>query len=271
MVKKIAFFSFISGCLAIQAQTPDSEYADKVVKKYYSHANSNFTDFYGGEGFNFPISIDPNLIVGPNTSFFVSLPTGSFVVLEFIDNVIIDYPDQNDIFVTENGCNYERAEIHISSDGKKFTLLGTVNDCEINSLDLATIGYKDPVRFVKVIGLDFGGNSPGFDLVNVKGLPKSSVDVTEDAITDSLNNLEVYGFISTNHPNAAGPEWIIESENLMNAELTIFDPDKNKITIHYRLIELNKLIIDASGFKKGVYTLEIKMGDDVISQRINIV
>ena len=271
MIWLIFNFTFLIFNSFSYSQTPNSEYADRVVSYKYSGANPYFSNLYGGEGYNYPIPMNPNLIAGPNTSYFVSLPTGTYIILEFTNNKIVDYPNQNDIFVTENGCNYEQAEVHVSSDGIKFTLLGTVNDCEINSIDLASIGYKESVRFVKVVGLDFGGASPGFDLVNVKGLPKSSVDVIEDAITDSLDNLLVYGFLSENKENAAGNEWVIESENLKDAELTLFDPDKNKISIHYRLIEINKIIIDASGFKKGVYLLEIKLDNEVISQKINIV
>lgn len=255
----------------LSAQTPNTEYADKIVSKYYSRANSSFTDFYGGYGFNFPIPIDPNLIVGPNTTYFVSLPTGSYVVLEFTNNKIIDYPGQKDIFVTENGCNNERADVYVSNDGLKFVKLGTVDDCYESSLDLASINYKEEVRFVKIVGLDLNGNSPGYDLVNVRGLPKSSVEVSPDAVADSLRNLEAFGFLSANNENPSGHEWVIESENLKDAELTLFDPAKNKVSIHYRLVELNKIIIDASDFKKGTYVLEIKMGNEVITQKINIV
>lgn len=270
-MKPSLLITFLSITVFAYSQTPDSEYADKVVAQYYSHTNPYFTDLYGGEGYNFPISIDPHKIEGNNDSYFVSLPTGSYIVLEFTNNKIIDYPGQNDIFVTENGCNNERADVYISTDGKKFVKLGTVDDCYVSSLDLATIGFKDPVRFVKVVGLDLNGGSPGFDLVNVKGLPKSSVEINTDAIADSLDNLLTYGFTTANNENAAGKEWVIESENLKDTELTLYDPDKNKISIHYRLIEVNKIIIDASGLKKGVYTLEMKSGGKTIVQKINIV
>lgn len=256
------------------SQTPESEYADKVVTTHYSNANPYFSSLYGGEGYNFPITIDPRMIEGSNNSYFVSLPTGSWIILEFTDNMIIDYPGQNDIFVTENGCNNEKADVYVSTDGKKFTKLGTVDDCYVSSLDLATIGYKEAVKFVKVVGLDINGGSPGFDLVNVKGLPKSSVDVIEvavDAVADSLDNLSEFGFATANNENAAGKEWVIESDVLNEATLTLYDPDKNKVSIHYRSIQYNKVVIDVSGFKKGIYVLEIKTGSRSITQKINII
>ena len=270
VLKKFLSIFILLNLTYLNSQTTNTEFADKVVGSYYSYANIFFTDFYGGIGYNFPIPMDPHMIEGGNTAYFVSLPTGSYLILEFTNNKIIDYPNQDDIFVTENGCNNEKAEIYISSDGIKFTRLGIVNDCDISSLDLASIGYKDPVKFVKVVGLDYGGNSPGFDLINVKGLPNSSIEVIEDAITDSLNNLLEDGFITTNIVTAAGYEWIIESELLKESELNIYDSQSNKITIHYLLTEVNKIIIDASGLKKGVYTIELKLKNKIIQQAIII-
>ena len=36
------------------------------------------------------------------------------------------------------------------------------------ALDLATIGFVDPVVAVKIVGLDSLGGSPGFDVVNIQ-------------------------------------------------------------------------------------------------------
>ena len=265
----------VTGLVQIYAQTLNTEFADKLVSYHYSHTYMFYDDIYGGIGFNFPIPVDPHVIEGANMDWFVSLPTGSYVILEFTNNKIIDYPNQDDIFVTENGCNNEKADIYVSADGKKFTKLGTVDDCYISSLDLAAIGYKEDVKFVKVVGLDMNGGSPGFDLVNVKGLPKSSIEVNDkknaDAMADSLDNLANYGFQSKNLEGAAGPEWVFESKDLNEAEFTLYDPDKNKVSLHYRSIEVNKIVIDASGLKKGIYILEIKRGTEIITQKINIV
>lgn len=253
------------------SQVINSEYADKVVSTYYSKANPNFYELYGGEGYNFPVSINPHWIEGANHSYFVSLPTGSYVVMEFTNNMIIDYPGQDDIFITENGCNNEKAEVFISTDGKSFTRLGIVDDCYESSLDLASIGYKQPVKFVKVVGLDMNGGSPGFDLVNIKGLPKSSVEYNTDAVADSLDNLADFGFSTLNVEKPAGFEWVFESERLSEAELTLFGPDNGYIPLNYKSVQRNKIIIDASDFKKGIYTLHIIIGKTIIKQKISIV
>jgi hypothetical protein len=270
IIPVVIVFSCITLPRLSHAQVPNSEYADKVVAQYYSNAYPYYTDFYGGEGFNFPIPVNVHSIEGANTNWFVSLPTGSYVVMEFTNNKIIDYPGQNDIFITENGCNNELAEVFVSSDGKKFTRLGVVDDCNLNSLDLATIGYKDPVSFVKVVGMDLNGGSPGFDLVNIKGLPGSSIEVKEDAVADSLDNLSSIGFTALNNENPSGKEWVLESEHLQNAQINLYDPSNQFVPLTYRSSELSKVVIDASGLKKGVYTLEIKIGSNVYKQKINI-
>ena len=46
----------------------------------------------------------------------------------------------------------ERANVFVSSDFVNFTLLGTAKAGRLNKFDLATIGYKDPVRAVKIVG-----------------------------------------------------------------------------------------------------------------------
>lgn len=264
----IILFLFISNALI--GQSVNSEYADKVVGTYYSKANISFSELYGGEGFNFPVLINPHWIEGDNQSYFVSLPTGSYIIMQFTNNMIVDYPGQDDIFITENGCNNEKAEVFVSTDGKNFTRLGIVDDCYESSLDLADIGFKSPVKYVKVVGLDMNGGSPGFDLVNIKGLPKSSVDINTDAIADSLDNLADFGFETSNVQIPSGFEWVLESDQLPDAQISLYGPDKDFIPINYKSVQINKVVIDASGFQKGIYTLQIVINKKVITQKINI-
>jgi len=275
-LKNFIIFLFLIPLLSY-SQTPNSEYADKVVDAKYKDPNDYpyYTQFYGGGGYTFPVLIDIHKIEGANEYYFVSLPTGSYITLEFTNNKIIDYPNQDDIFVTENGCNNEQAEVWISKEGVKFTYLGTVDDCYISSLDLATINFKDAVRFVKIVGLDLKGGSPGFDLINVKGLPGSSVEVKEqdptEALADSLQNLSRYGYTASLNEKTAGKEWVIESKDLTNAEISLYDPQKNYLPINYISISANRVVIDAAGLTKGIYTLEIKNGSKIISQKISII
>jgi len=156
------------------AQDSTSKFVDVFIDGNYSGANKMFSEFYGGNLENYPRLIAPDSILGNNTKYFLSLPTGSFVIYKFTDNVIIDFPNQDDIFITEGGCSGENAKVSVSNNGKIFTDVGLVNDCKTSSIDLANFKYNKAVRYIRIEGLDNGGASPGFDLINIYGLPNSS-------------------------------------------------------------------------------------------------
>jgi hypothetical protein len=147
----------------------DKAYADVVLDAYYSHANPRYNYFYGGNGNRYPLRMDPRDVLGHNRKF-VSLPKGSYIIVGFTDNTIIDAPDQDDLFIEEIGRAGDQAAVWVSADGKKFTYLGRAKDDKVTSFDLASIGFKQPVVAVKIMGLDNRGSSPGFDLVSVKAM-----------------------------------------------------------------------------------------------------
>ncbi len=130
---------------------------------------------YGGDvlgsGFPIPLADTSNARDG-NVSTFVSLPTGSFLTLGFSGGFVFDGPG-DDLFVTETGAVDEMANVFVSTDGVSFTLLGTAGAGGTDTFDLGAIGFLDPVTAVKVVGLDLGGGSPGYDLALVEGLEGS--------------------------------------------------------------------------------------------------
>ena len=65
-----------------------------------------------------------------------------------------------------------------------FSLLGIADGGKTTRLDLETIGFNEPVRSVKIVGLDNRGGSPGFDVASVQGLPDSII--SPDFYTVSL-------------------------------------------------------------------------------------
>ena len=228
------------------SQKNNTQYADVIIDTYYSHANSKFQDFYGGSLVNFPVSIKPEIILGANTNYFLSLPTGSYVIVGFRDNEIIDYPNQDDIIIVENGCNHEQAEIFVSSDGKKFTRLGIVNDCDKNSLDLQTINYTRPVKYIKIVGLDNKGGSPGFDVVSISGLPNSNIDCRNKYEIDSIRNYLLKNFEQNDDTDTIMfiiPDILFKNDNselLYDAKLLLNNIAKlllSKKNLKIRLIE----------------------------------
>ena len=153
---------------ALNAQ---DKYSDVLLDSYYSGANPAFSTFYGTNGMGSGIEpVNPNVCVG-NTPYFVSLPKGSYVTVGFVDNLIFDAPNQNDIFIQEKGSADELADIYVSSDnGTSFTYFGQINGGITNAIDLADIGYTDLVNAVKIVGLDNNGAAPGFDVARIYGI-----------------------------------------------------------------------------------------------------
>lgn len=103
----------------------------------------------------------------------LSLPTGSYVTLGFTQGFAVDGPG-NDIFIRESGAAGDQANVFVSSKANPteadFVLLGVAQDNVTTSLDLAKIGFSEPVRAIRIVGLDNRGVSPGFDVVNVQVL-----------------------------------------------------------------------------------------------------
>lgn len=129
----------------------------------------------GGIGGAFPVAVPTSVVLGTDTAgseTFLSLPTGSYVTVGFLDETVLDGVG-NDIFIQEIGAGGERANVYVSSDNVNFVFLGIANDSITTAFDLASIGFAAPVTAIRIEGLDNGGGSPGFDVVNVQVLPGS--------------------------------------------------------------------------------------------------
>lgn len=154
--------------------------ADTVIDFFNSGANAAFPgpgNPFGGVFVpaNFPVAVPLTYATDGDENTFVSLPTGSFIVLGFSGGFVFDGPG-NDIFVSEVGGADERADVFVSSDlGTTFTFLGQATTSTVSGFDLASIGFTDKVNAVKIVGLDSFGGSPGFDLAFVQGLEGSVV------------------------------------------------------------------------------------------------
>ncbi|HEY5813061.1 MAG TPA: hypothetical protein VIT23_10475 [Terrimicrobiaceae bacterium] len=165
--------------LAPRADASLIGYAD-VVLDYFDSGTGPMAGPYGGTyptGPGYPIPVSTNVVLeddpGP-TGYpdFLSLPSGSYVTVGFIDETVIDGVG-NDIFVQEAGASGERANVFVSSDLINFVLLGVAADDVTTAFDLASISFSSPVQAVRIVGLDVFGASPGFDVMNVQVLPGS--------------------------------------------------------------------------------------------------
>ncbi|WP_414897425.1 VPLPA-CTERM sorting domain-containing protein [Rhodovulum sp. YEN HP10] len=140
---------------------------------------------YGGDtaGGGYPVLLsDTSNALDGDLSTFVSLPTGTFITVGFSSGYVFDGTG-DDIFVSEVDRNSdEDANVYVSSDGIGFTFLGTVGTGGTETLDLASIGFADPVTAIRIEGLGTGGGSPGYDLAMVQGLEGSVVITPPSAV-----------------------------------------------------------------------------------------
>ena len=167
-MKKSLLLAFLLFSLLTFSQE-ENQYPDVVIDSYNTTTQKKEV-FYGGKGSQNGLVVPLSYLLYQN-DYFVSLPTGSYVVLGFTDNYIMDAPNQNDLFMEEVGGAGEYADIFVSSDNIDYTFLAKAGNGEVNELDLAIIGYKKPVKYLKIVGKDNKGASPGFDVRNIYGLP----------------------------------------------------------------------------------------------------
>ncbi|SDA20258.1 PEP-CTERM protein-sorting domain-containing protein [Nitrosospira sp. Nsp18] len=146
-------------------------YADEVVD-YFDSGAGPIAGPYGGLGGSFPIPVPTSVVLGNDvvgSETFLSLPTDSYVTVRFTDEIVKNGAG-SDIFIQEDAAAGEVANVYVSSDGNMFTFLGLAQGGVQTGLDLSSIGFTGQVNYVKVMGLDTNGGSPGFDVVNVQGL-----------------------------------------------------------------------------------------------------
>jgi len=144
---------------------------------FFDSGNGPLDGPYGGDviGSGFPIGLtDTSNALDGNLNTFVSLPTDSFLTVGFSSGFVFDGIG-DDIFITETGAVNEMADVFVSSDGIDFTFLGVAGAGGTETFDLADIGFTENVNAIKVVGLDLGGGSPGYDLAVVQGLEGSVV------------------------------------------------------------------------------------------------
>lgn len=167
--------------------TPVLGFADVVLDFENSGAGS-FPDVPYGGTYNettfvgsFPRQVTLDVVLGDErfsdgTVDFLSLPTGSFVTVGFLDEVIVD-GDGDDIFITEIAGNGELADIFVRAGKGAFIPLGQAAGGETASFDLADINFTGFVSEIKIVGLNNAGGSPGYDVVNVRALSAGLEDL----------------------------------------------------------------------------------------------
>lgn len=147
-------------------------FADRLLEYFDSGAGPIPGPYGIDELGNDLVPVTPDIVVDSNpTAGALSLPTNSSVTVGFT-NVLIQDQSGNDISVLEleNAGEQEQAGVYVSSNNSDFVFLGTASTGTASSFDLASVGFTSPVEAVRIVGLDNGGLSPGFDVANVQAL-----------------------------------------------------------------------------------------------------
>jgi len=191
---------------------------------------------FAGEGFD---AARVEVILGSDTVGFLSLPEGEYVTVGFTDEIVVDGPG-DDIFIREQDGAGERADVFVSSDVnaefEEFTFLGTANSGTTTAFDLASIGFTEPVQAIRIVGLDDGGSSPGFDVINVQVLPQSIGSGNHVVTIDAGENVEDldFGNVENQSPVAVDDAGVITDADTpvtIDVLLNDLDPDGNPISL----------------------------------------
>jgi len=115
---------------------------------------------------------DPTEALGPNDGVNgdVSIDIPEILILAFTDNIADDGPGY-DLLVYEVGADNATADVYASKDNITYTFVQTIKGTTY--IDLSGTGL-DYVNYLKFVGLDNRGSSPGYDLDAVEAL--NSVD-----------------------------------------------------------------------------------------------
>jgi hypothetical protein len=174
-------------------------YADEVTDYHDSGAGpvaGPYGILHGAAG-PFAVSVPLSVVLGNDVAgneTALSLPTGSFVTVRFTDELVGD-GQGNDLFIQEVGPAGESADVFVSSNGTDFTFLGVAKGGIQTALNFSDIGFASNVSYVKIVGLDNNGASPGFDVANVQGLNVTPVPEPE-TYAMLLAGLGLVGFVA---------------------------------------------------------------------------
>jgi hypothetical protein len=217
-----------------------------------------------------PIRVVPEKwLVGPPLSDMsgVTLPPDHWVELQF-RGPIIDGPD-DDIVLIELGPSSEQALIFVTDGAGRERLIGIATSGTVGTgVDPTVIGFDisevilpfEP-RAVRILGIDNGGEAPGFDLANVRARIRTDcgeaacnpipVDGAKNVLTDAIlswspgqSAIKHIVYFSTNFSDiGASAGGISEPPQLQDANT--FDPGGLELgtTYYWRIDEVNGQII----------------------------
>ena len=176
-----------------------------------------------------PIRVVPKQwLVGtpPSEKSGVTLPPDHWIEVQFRGR-IVDGPD-NDIFLIELGPVREQALVFITDGADQEYLLGKVTSGSVGSgvdpteigIDLAGLVLPFVPRAVRILGLDNGGEAPGFDIASVRA--RISTDCEQTACSplpvDGAKNIPTDTVLSWSPGQSAQKHIVYFGEHLADVD-----------------------------------------------------
>ncbi len=154
-------------------QDPGEGYADSVVA-FFDSGTGPLPGPYGGSPTGYPVPVQASVVLGkPGADGlldFVTLPTGSSITLGFTEETINDRSGVDFFVQTVPETAGEHADVYVSRNGIDFAFVTTVLQGGRIGVDVATAAIRDGIKYVRIVGKDLGGGSPGFDLMGVEAV-----------------------------------------------------------------------------------------------------
>ena len=186
-----------------------------IVLDFFDSGTGILSGAHGGTSPNFNtlpnniVSVDTDVVLGDDNDGvdFLVLPEGSSITVGFTDETIIDQPG-NDLFITEFFPRDEQAEVFVSSDSTNFEFLGIADGGTTTALDLSDIDFNQPVQAIRIVALNQGTGTPGFELANVRVLENSiassdfyTIEISENEVVENIDFGNFRNPTSTEIPN----------------------------------------------------------------------
>jgi hypothetical protein len=160
-------------CGRAWAEQEPFEYPDYLLDMY----NPDDDCWYGMDADGFwPVPVVPQeLLVGPPPSDFsgVTIPSDHWLEFKYRGN-LIDGPGE-DVFLVERDAVDEQALVFVTDGSYREYLLGYAFVPDVGfyeetelGFDMAGVSLPFEPSAIRVVGLDFRGGSPGFDLANIR-------------------------------------------------------------------------------------------------------
>jgi hypothetical protein len=260
-----ATYFLLSFVIAVPAEEGAFEYPCYLVDAYDAD-ESCWTGMDADGTYLGPIRVDPEKwLVGPPLSdkSGVTLPPDHWVEVQF-RGPIVDGPN-DDILLIELGPVREQALIFITDGADRERLIGIANsgtdgggvDPTQIGFDISGIALPFEPRAVRILGLDNGGQAPGFDIANVRvrictdcneiACNPIPIDGAENVPTDAVLSFSP-GQYADKHKIYLGTDYIavasgaaIVSEPPQPQDANTFDPGGLELgtTYYWRVDEAN--------------------------------